>query len=58
LNYTRDLPAYGFTNKEVAHITGQGKNTVKDIDLKRLKEKYTVDGELTQPGIFDSLFGT
>ncbi len=59
LNYTRDLLAYGFTNKEVAHITGLGKNTVKDIDLERLKEKYTVDGErLIQPGIFDSLFGT
>lgn len=43
--YTRDLLAYGFTNKEVSHITGLGKNTVKDIDLRRLKEKYTVDGE-------------
>ena len=51
LNYTRDLLAYGFTNKEVAYITGLGKNTVKDIDLQRLKEKYTVDGErLLQPG--------
>jgi transposase len=50
LNYTRDLLAYGFTNKEVAYITGLGKNTVKDIDLERLKEKYTVDGErLIQP---------
>jgi transposase len=50
LNYTRDLLAYGFTNKQVAYLTGLGKNTVKDIDLKRLKEKYTVDGErLIQP---------
>jgi transposase len=45
LNYTRDLLAYGFTNKQVAYLTGLGKNTVKAIDLKRLKEKYTVDGE-------------
>jgi hypothetical protein len=50
LNYTRDLPAHGFTNKEVAYITGLGRNTVKDIDLERLQEKYTVDGErLIQP---------
>jgi transposase len=50
LNYTRDLLAYGLANKQVAYITGLGRNTVKDIDLKRLKEKYTVDGErLIQP---------
>ena len=50
LSYTRDLLAYGFTNKEVAYITGLGRNTVKDIDLQRLKEKYTVDGQwLIQP---------
>ena len=50
LNYTRDLLAYGFTNKQVAYITGLGKNTVKEIDLQRLKEKYTVDGKrLIQP---------
>ncbi len=42
--YARDLLAYGFTNKEVSEITGLGKNTVKEIDLQRLKEKYTVDG--------------
>ncbi len=40
--YTRDLLAYGFTNKEISEITGLGKNTVKDIE--RLKEKYTIDG--------------
>ncbi|MGV8111277.1 ISL3 family transposase, partial [Methanospirillum sp.] len=44
------LLAYGFTNKQVAYITGLGRNTVKDIDLERLEEKYTVDGErLIQP---------
>jgi transposase len=31
-------------------LTGLGRNTVKDIDLQRLKDKYTVDGErLIQP---------
>lgn len=49
-NYTRDLLAYGFTNKEVAELTGLGKNTVKAIDKARLLEKYTVDGkELRKP---------
>ena len=43
--YARDLLAYGFTNKEVTELIGLGENTVKDIDLKRLKEKYTIDGE-------------
>ena len=43
--YTRDLLAYGFTNKEIAELTGLGKNTVKDIDLQRLREKYTIDGK-------------
>lgn len=48
--YTRDLLAYGFTNKEVSELTGLGKNTVKEIDLHRLKEKYTVAGKaLIQP---------
>ena len=43
--YTRDLLALGtYTLKQVAEITGLGKNTVKDIDLVRLKELYTVDG--------------
>ena len=44
--YTRDLLAVGkYTLKQVADITGLGKNTVKDIDLKRLKDLYTIDGE-------------
>ena len=45
LQFTKDLLAYGFTNKEVAELTGLGKNTVKEIDLQRLKDKYTVDGK-------------
>ncbi|MFH5835224.1 ISL3 family transposase [Proteiniclasticum sp. C24MP] len=45
LQYTRDLLAAGsYTLKQVAEITGLGKNTVKTIDLKRLKDKYTIDG--------------
>jgi len=44
-NYTRDLLATGkYTNKQIAEITGLGKNIVKDIDLERLKDKYTMDG--------------
>ena len=36
----RDLYA-----KQVSEITGLGKNTVKAIDLKRLQDKYTIDGQ-------------
>ena len=43
--YTRDLLALGtFTLKQVAEVTGLGKNIVKDIDMARLKELYTIDG--------------
>ena len=38
-----------YTNKQVAEITGLGKNTVKAIDLKRLKDKYTLDDKLITP---------
>ena len=49
--YTRELLTQGtYTNKQVAEITGLGKNTVKDIDKKRLQERYTVGGsDLIQP---------
>lgn len=49
--YTKDLLAAGkYTLKQVAEITGLGKNTVKDIDAARLKELYTIDGDkLIQP---------
>ncbi|MGB4406042.1 MAG: ISL3 family transposase [Sphaerochaeta sp.] len=48
--YTRDLLTYGFTNKAVTYLTGLGKNTVKDIDMQRLRDKYTIDGKkLIQP---------
>ena len=37
--YTSDLLASGtYTNKQVAEITGLGKNTVKAIDKKRLQD--------------------
>jgi transposase len=49
-HYARDLFAYGLTNKEVAYLTGLGKNTVKALDQQRLKDKYTIDGHrLIQP---------
>lgn len=45
--YTRDLLAHGtYTLKQVAEITGLGKNTVKNIDLQRLKKMYTIDGKM------------
>lgn len=48
--YTKDLLAAGtYTNKEVSELTGLGKNTVKEIDLKRLKDLYTIEGKLVQP---------
>lgn len=48
--YAMDLLALGtYTNKQVAEITGLGKNTVKDIDMQRLKEKYTLDGKFIKP---------
>lgn len=50
LQYTRDLLAIGtYTLKQVAEITGLGKNTVKAIDLKRLEDMYTIDGRLIKP---------
>lgn len=44
LRFARDLLAYGFVNKEVSELTGLGKNTVEELDLQWLKDKYTVDG--------------
>ena len=49
-NYVRDLLATGhYTNKEVAEITGLNRNIVKDIDKKRLEEKYTINSKLIKP---------
>ena len=45
-NYTSDLLSIGkYTNRQVAQITGLDENTVKSIDKRRLKDKYTIDGE-------------
>lgn len=50
LQYTEDLLTCGnYTLKQVAQITGLGKNTVKEIDLKRLKDKYTNGEFLLKP---------
>lgn len=48
--YARDLLAFNnLTNKQVSQMTGLGENVVKDIDLRRPKEKYTIDGVLIKP---------
>lgn len=49
--YTRDLLSEGtYTLKQVSKLTGLGRNTVKQIDMERLQEKYTIDGvTLIQP---------
>lgn len=49
--YTMELLAKGtYTLKQVAEITGLGKNVVKAIDKERLQNLYTIDGEtLIQP---------
>ena len=44
-NFACDLLGLQFTLKEVALATGLDQNVVKDIDLKRLRDKYTVNGE-------------
>jgi transposase len=44
LNFAYDLLAYGYNNKQVSCLTGIGKNTVKEIDKKRLLEMYTFEG--------------
>lgn len=57
--YASDLLATGnYTLKEVAEITGLGKNTVKDIDRKRLQDKYTIDGKtLKKPDNYAKFLG-
>lgn len=51
--YTEDLLSFGFNLKSVAFLTGLNKNIVKDIDVKRLKQKYTTDGiSLKKPDHF------
>ncbi len=45
LSFTQDLLAMHMPLKTVARLTGLNKNTVKEIDLERLKSLYTVNGE-------------
>lgn len=45
VNYMRDLLSLGMTLKEISQLTGVDQNIVKDIDKKRLEEKYTVNGD-------------
>lgn len=42
--YAHDLLESGLSNKMVCTITGLGRNTVKDIDMKRLERLYTQTG--------------
>ena len=49
-NYVCDLLAANrYTNKDIGQLAGIGPNTVKDIDVKRLRELYTEDGKLIRP---------
>lgn len=58
LNYARDLLFKGLTLKMVASLTGLGKNTVKEIDKKRLEERYcTSNGEWRVPDETPSVIG-
>lgn len=46
------LEKNNFTNTEISYITGVNRNIIKDIDKKRLINKYTIDGigeELIKP---------
>ena len=40
--FANDLLGNGLTLKKVSELTGLGRNTVKDIDKKRLEGRYTV----------------
>ncbi|MEE3481347.1 MAG: MATE family efflux transporter [Lachnospiraceae bacterium] len=57
--YTRDLLVTGaYTLKQVSEITGLGRNTVKAIDLERLKKLYTIDDKtLIKPESTTSILG-
>lgn len=46
-----------YTNKQVAEITGLGRNVVKAIDMQRLMDRYTLDGKLIRPERTASFLG-
>ncbi len=58
-NYARDILSHGtYTLRQVAEITGLDENTIKAIDIKRLKEKYTVNGQtLIKPEAYAEYLG-
>lgn len=56
-HYICGLLAYGFTVKEVSHLTDTDKNVVADIDRKRLKELYTENGKLKKPQQYAEYIG-
>lgn len=44
--YITDLLSLGtFTILDISRLTGVDRNIIKEIDLKRLKNKYTIDGK-------------
>ena len=43
--FANDLLENGLTLKKVSELTGLGRNTVKDIDKKRLERRYTALGD-------------
>ncbi len=44
--YIKDLlSTNNYTLVEISELTGVGRNIIKEIDLERLKEKYTVNGD-------------
>ena len=48
--YTVELLRGIYTQKQVTELTGLSKNTVRAIEEKRLRDKYTIDGtKLIQP---------
>jgi len=57
--YVEDLLTLGkYTNRQVGQLTGLDENTVKAIDKRRLKKKYTVNGKkLIQPEATTPILG-
>lgn len=48
--YARDLLALNtFANKQISEMTGLGKNVVKEVDLRWLKDRYTLNGKRIKP---------
>lgn len=53
-----DLLNRGELIKDISILTGVHPSTIKEIDKKRLQEKYTIDGrELKKPAVFSEYIG-